>query len=237
MMPMPNRNLIAISLGGALLIAAVVHSVREDGLRRTAAEKKVREETQMKKLEEEKRIRDEAQGRAREELEFQSMTAKQHFAEGNRLDFQWNSSEGLQLSIRHFEAIPIGAPEYEKARNRLPQLRKWLPAARSYADIVREEQREAEWTERQPLTVNPILQNGVLGKWDVTFKNRSSRKIGDIVYKTRYYSETNRLLGEGGGVIMRIIEPRDSRTVEVHDGLQHSQVARGNFEIISWKDY
>lgn len=234
----PTRSIIVLLLGGGLLLIAVIaESMRQDRLRKTASEMKVREDAQRKKVEEENRIREDAQSRARKELEFQSMSAREHCAEGNRSDYWFNCAEGLQLAIRHFEAIPVGTPEHEKAINRLPQLRKWLPKAKSCADVQREEQLEAEWTQRNPLSANPILMNGVLGKWEVTFQNRSAERIGDILYKTHYYSETNRLLGEGGGVIMRIIEPKDSRTVEVSDGLQHSQVARGQFEIISWKTY
>jgi len=75
--------------------------------------------------------------------------------------------------------------------------------------------------------------------WHVTFKNNSDRPIGDIQYRTIYYSETGNVVDKGGidspldkKIIQRVIPAKSTRTVEVNDGFVHSEGVRARFELV-----
>lgn len=83
---------------------------------------------------------------------------------------------------------------------------------------------------------------GSIAIWIITVKNNTSTPIGDIKFKTEYYSETGNLVDQGGtaGVlgkdtIQKIVPPKKARTFEVNDGFVHSEAVRGNFEVVSWR--
>jgi len=80
---------------------------------------------------------------------------------------------------------------------------------------------------------------GTIAMWRVTFKNNSDRPIGNIQYRTAYYSETGNLVDKGGvdspldkKIIQKVIPPKSTRTIEVNDGFTHSEAHRATFELV-----
>jgi hypothetical protein len=78
--------------------------------------------------------------------------------------------------------------------------------------------------------------------WEVTFKNRSTKRVGNLKYKTHYYAETGREVDTGGsgsllqsGIIEKVIEPKSARTIEVNDGFLHQETSTARFELIGWE--
>jgi hypothetical protein len=80
---------------------------------------------------------------------------------------------------------------------------------------------------------------GSIGMWKVTFKNNSDRPIGNIQYRTVYYSETGVVVDKGGidslldkKVIQKVVPPKSTRTIEVNDGFIHSESHRASFQLV-----
>jgi hypothetical protein len=78
--------------------------------------------------------------------------------------------------------------------------------------------------------------------WRVNLKNNTARPIGDIQYRTTYYSETGNVLGKGGvdsalakKIVQKVIPPKATRTVEIEDGITHPEVHRAHFQLVSWR--
>lgn len=78
--------------------------------------------------------------------------------------------------------------------------------------------------------------------WHVELKNTTDQPIGDIKYRTAYYSETGNLVDKGGidsplggKIIQRVIPPKSTRTIEINDGFTRSEAHRANFELVSWR--
>jgi|GEM_PF-5829717 len=78
--------------------------------------------------------------------------------------------------------------------------------------------------------------------WYVTIKNRTDKKLGDIKFRTAYFSETGNDVGKGGvdgwigkDTIEKYVPPKSSRTFEVNDGFVNDEAVRGKFEIVSWR--
>lgn len=71
--------------------------------------------------------------------------------------------------------------------------------------------------------------------WTVTFRNRSNRQIGDMQYKTRYYTETGRLIDKGSGTIGKIVRAGRVRKLEVNDGFVHPDAASASFTMVGWR--
>lgn len=82
---------------------------------------------------------------------------------------------------------------------------------------------------------------GSVAVWRVTFKNPTNQKIGNIKYRTIYYSETNNVVDKGGvealadRTIQKVIEPKKTRTIEINDGFLHEQAAKATFELVSYE--
>lgn len=83
---------------------------------------------------------------------------------------------------------------------------------------------------------------GAVAIWRVTLKNNTSQPIGDIQYKTIYYSETGNVVDRGGvdslldkKMVQKVIPPGATRTIEINDGFTHSEAHRANFELIDWR--
>lgn len=75
--------------------------------------------------------------------------------------------------------------------------------------------------------------------WRVTFKNVSDQSIGDIQYRTAYYSETGNLVDKGGvdsildkKVVQKVVPPNSTRTIEINDGFLHSEAHRATFDLV-----
>lgn len=80
---------------------------------------------------------------------------------------------------------------------------------------------------------------GAISIWKVTFKNNSDKAIGNIKYRTVYYSETGTVVDKGGvdsildkKLVQKVIPPKSTRTLEINDGFTHSQAHRAAFEIV-----
>jgi hypothetical protein len=78
--------------------------------------------------------------------------------------------------------------------------------------------------------------------WYVTLKNTTDRPIGDIKYRTTYYSETGNVVDKGGvdsilsdHMVQKIIPLKKSRMIEINDGFIHSESSKASFEIVEWK--
>ena len=83
---------------------------------------------------------------------------------------------------------------------------------------------------------------GAIAVWKVTIKNKSKKEIGDIKFRTSYFSETRNNVGKGGvdsllgkDTIQKVIKPGQTRTLEVNDGFVHSEAETANFELVSWR--
>jgi hypothetical protein len=171
---------------------------------------------------------------------FDSMSARQHLEMASKLAV--GNSDEVDAAVRHIKAIPQNGPEQKDAAKLLVR----ALARRDELVAIREKEREAKYIEEHPLEV--VSSNwsaggfGSVGLWTVTFKNVSSKPVGNIKYRTVYYSETGGELGRGGvdsvfspGTIERVIPAKKSRTIEVNDGFINSQAHRARFEIVSWE--
>jgi hypothetical protein len=82
-----------------------------------------------------------------------------------------------------------------------------------------------------------------IAKRNVTFRNRSDKPVGNLTYRTHYFSETGNQVDQGGvdGLlgdtkkIQRVIAPKATRTIEVNDGFVHTEAYRANFELVGWE--
>lgn len=161
----------------------------------------------------------------------QPLTPAEHLAEAKK---QLNYAVDVPVfaSIRpHLQAIPPKAPEYREAQQLLKQI------AEREQDIA---------NEAHPLeVVKSTWERGgfnTVAVWHVTFYNRSKRPVGDITYRTTYYSETGNKVDAGGvdavlgnNMIQKVISPGQKRTLEINDGFLHSQAVRATFELVDWR--
>lgn len=83
---------------------------------------------------------------------------------------------------------------------------------------------------------------GTIAMWKVTFKNLSDQPIGNIRYRTAYFSETGAQVDKGGeaGVlggkpVQKVIPAKSTRTIEINDGFTHSEAHRASFELVGWE--
>jgi hypothetical protein len=77
--------------------------------------------------------------------------------------------------------------------------------------------------------------------WTVTFRNRSTRPVGNIKYVTDYRAETGDLVDQcgekafGDHVIRKVIPAKSSRTLEINDCFVNHQAARAGFNVTGWE--
>jgi hypothetical protein len=83
---------------------------------------------------------------------------------------------------------------------------------------------------------------GTVAVWRVTIENISDKPLGDIKFRTAYYSETKNKVGQGGvdgligkDTIEKIVPPKSKRTFEVNDGFVSDEANTGSFELVSWR--
>ena len=76
--------------------------------------------------------------------------------------------------------------------------------------------------------------------WLVAFRNCGSKPVGDIKYRTQYFSETGNLVGKGGvddtlgdRTVQKVIQPGEERTIEINDGFTHREAEKATFELVS----
>jgi hypothetical protein len=146
------------------------------------------------------------------------------------------------------------SPELEKARKSLEEAKEKAAAklkAMSPEELLTarrqlKEAEDAQAAEKDPLEI--VKKNwekggfGMISIWNVTFRNRSRKPVGNIRYRTAYYSETRNKVGSGGVdssagdyTIQKIILPQSTRTLEINDGYVNDQAVSATFEIVSWE--
>lgn len=164
---------------------------------------------------------------------FKALTPAQHLDEAKRIAKSSPSSSQIDEGLLHLRAIPSTPGEYKEAQVVTKQLQKLADAEAAKKDI-----------EENPLKVLKATWRrgafGAAGIWNVTFQNRSDRPVGDIKYRTRYYSETdNEVGGTGGffgdGVIQKVIPAKQKRTIQFNDGFISKEAASGSFEMTGWR--
>ena len=84
---------------------------------------------------------------------------------------------------------------------------------------------------------------GTVALWRVTIKNESDKPLGDIKFRTAYYSETNDKVRSGGvdgligkDTIEKVVPAKGQRQFEVNDGFVSDEANTGDFKILSWRE-
>ena len=79
--------------------------------------------------------------------------------------------------------------------------------------------------------------------WKVTIKNESDKPLGDIKFRTAYFSESRNKVTSGGvdallgkDTIQKVVPPKSSRTFEVNDGFVSDEAVTADFQIVSWQE-
>lgn len=77
----------------------------------------------------------------------------------------------------------------------------------------------------------------------VTFRNNTSRPIGNIKYNTDYFAETGEIVTRGGSqswlgnqLIRRVIPAHSTRTLEINDGFVSDEAVSARFLLASWEN-
>jgi hypothetical protein len=173
---------------------------------------------------------------------FAEMSAAQHLdtAKG----FHPSTFGSSDQAKRHLAAIDKSSPEYKEA-------------VQLNADLIKKEKALQKETEAQhakaEIKANPleVVKSSwedaafeTVAIWRVTFKNRSSKPVGNIKYRTLYYSETGGLVDKGGvdtpliaesKTVQKVIPPKGSRTIEINDCFVNKEANRAKFELVAWE--
>jgi hypothetical protein len=140
-----------------------------------------------------------------------------------------NASEDQIRGVSNsLKSIAKGSKEYSQAATLIKQAESGLAAIRQIREI-----------EENPI----VLENsrwekggfGVVGVWKITLRNRSEKPVGNLGYKTTYFSETNNEVDSNSGLIQKVITPRQKRTIEVNDGFISNDAHTANFVITGWE--
>lgn len=83
---------------------------------------------------------------------------------------------------------------------------------------------------------------GAVAIWKVTLQNTSKVKLGNIKFRTAYFSETGNKVSSGGvdglvgkDTIEKLVEPGKKRTFEVNDGFVSDEAHTATFSVVSWE--
>jgi len=83
---------------------------------------------------------------------------------------------------------------------------------------------------------------GTVALWKVTIENLSDRTLGDMKYRTAYFSESGNKVASGGvdsligkDTIEKIVPPKSKRTFEVNDGFISDEANTATFQLVSWR--
>ena len=140
-----------------------------------------------------------------------------------------NASEDQIRGVSNsLKSIAKGSKDYSQAAALIKQTESRLAAMRQMQEI-----------EENPL----VLENsrwekggfGVVGVWKTTLRNRSDKPVGNLGYKTTYFSETNNEVDSNSGLIQKVIAPRQKRTIEVNDGFISNEAHTANFVLTGWE--
>jgi hypothetical protein len=81
---------------------------------------------------------------------------------------------------------------------------------------------------------------GTVIMWRMTFRNTGDTPIGNIVYWTTYKAETGDVVDRGGNAailgdytIRKVIDPGQTRTIEINDGFVNQEAFNGHFQVVS----
>jgi len=162
---------------------------------------------------------------------FDKLTPAEHVSKAKDLLATYADQADVQLAQKHLQAIPPNAPQAAQAG---------LLKRRAEARL-----REIEADANPLIVVKSTWHRGgfdSVGLWDVTFKNLSNKPVGNITFRTAYYSETGNVVSRGGvdsllapGIVQKVIPPLSSRTIQINDGFISSEAHRANFELVSWE--
>jgi len=135
------------------------------------------------------------------------------------------SAQELREVLKRLESVQGNPSEQKEVKALSPKLFKAMSAA-----LEREE------IERNPveLVASTWSRGGfdTTAVWQVTFKNRSARRVGNIRYQANYFAETGAKLLSSERVIQRVLEAHQRRTIEVIDRLISQDVSAADFTIL-----
>lgn len=165
---------------------------------------------------------------------FPVLPPAERLAEAKKLLARPYNLDDYNQATLHLASIPEEAKEYKEAQRIF-----------SAASEKREREEAANDPQSQLVVIKSRWERGGFGAiamWYVTFRNNSNRPIGDIQYRTAYYSETGNLVDKGGidslldkKIIQKVIPAKSTRTIEVNDGFVHSEAHRAQFQIVDCK--
>lgn len=163
---------------------------------------------------------------AEQEKSFAALTPLQHLEKGKA---------DAAARDKHFAAIPKGSKEFRDKE-------AWIA---EQARIAEEARLQAEINANPLVVVSSEWSKegfGTISRWTVKFLNRSKRPIGNITYKTAYFSETGNLVDKGGvdsllhrAPIQKVIPPDSTRTIEVDDGFLNKEAHKASFALVAWE--
>ncbi len=165
--------------------------------------------------------------------DFKRQPPEEHLKSAKSLYGTNPNKDSVENALKHLKAIPESASEYKETQSLLKKVEK-----------TKKDIEEKEEIDKQPLEITGSKWRrgafGAAGIWTVTFYNRSERPVGDIEYKTRYFSETGNNLGGTGGIfssgeIQKIIPPKQKRAITINDGFINREAVNGTFEVTGWR--
>jgi uncharacterized membrane-anchored protein YhcB (DUF1043 family) len=175
------------------------------------------------------------------EREFSLMSPAEHLEAAKSMLDGRNFPHNLEMLMNHLASIPEEAPE----SSQVPTLTERLDERLEQIEAEEEARREAE-VDSEPLEiVKSSWQRGEknpVAVWEITFKNRSKRPVGNMKFRTEYFSETGRTISRGGLdrslrqiVIQKVIAPLSSRTITINDGFVRNDASDASFVLVGWQ--
>jgi hypothetical protein len=170
------------------------------------------------------------------------MSSAQHLEAAEDMLFADTSREDIETLKKHLAAIPPEAPESkevsaltEEADARLKLIEEDEEGAKRLTEIESEPLQvvSSDWSKEG---ANPVAF------WQITLKNRSTRRLGNIKFRTEYFSETGKPVFKRGvnrvsapGVIRKAVAPLSSRTIEINDGYINKDADTARFYVVGWE--
>jgi hypothetical protein len=162
---------------------------------------------------------------------FNKMSSKEHVAAAQGL----LEKNNLNNAKRHLTAVPTNAAEHQQAIEflRIVNARKAKIAA---DESKRKKQQEIEANPLEVVKADWKKEAfASIAIWTVTFRNRSSKPVGDIAYQTVYSGETGALVDTGSGTVAKVVPPGSTRTLEINDGFLNKDAHRAGFKVVRWR--
>ncbi len=181
---------------------------------------------------------------AQQAAAFKAMSSAEHLALAQKSIRKDSTAEELFEGRRHANAIDATAAEFKMSRSLLAvadQRQKILEKEELKRSLAAEIERNPVLVLKSDWATDGF---GTVAVWHVTFKNRSTRPVGNITYRTVYTSETGAVVDKGGvdsllgsdsKKIQRVIGPGQTRTLEINDGFVNTQAHRASFTLVGWE--